>query len=110
MFGNPETTIRWMGFADYFRIVRICGSEGLRKDDARPPRDGRGAATGDVHYLDASDAYAHEALLCIQSGDTLKNPEPLAAEGFCEAHSHEGFPLSDLRVPFDMGGARWPQS
>ena len=31
-------------------------------------------ATGDVHYLDAEDAYAHEALLCIQSGDTLKNP------------------------------------
>ena len=32
-------------------------------------------ATGDVHYLDAEDAYAHEALLCIQSGDTLKNPQ-----------------------------------
>ncbi len=32
-------------------------------------------ATGDVHYLDAEDAYAHEALLCIQSGDTLKNPD-----------------------------------
>ncbi|CAN5665112.1 DNA polymerase III subunit alpha [soil metagenome] len=31
-------------------------------------------ATGDVHYLDSGDAYAHEALLCIQSGDTLKNP------------------------------------
>ncbi|MGI8479415.1 MAG: DNA polymerase III subunit alpha [Gaiellaceae bacterium] len=31
-------------------------------------------ATGDVHYLDSEDAYAHEALLCIQSGDTLKNP------------------------------------
>jgi DNA polymerase-3 subunit alpha len=31
-------------------------------------------ATGDVHYLEAEDAYAHEALLCIQSGDTLKNP------------------------------------
>jgi DNA polymerase-3 subunit alpha len=31
-------------------------------------------ATGDVHYLDASDAYSHEALLCIQSGDSLKNP------------------------------------
>ncbi len=31
-------------------------------------------ATGDVHYLDASDAYAHEALLCIQSADSLKNP------------------------------------
>ena len=32
-------------------------------------------ATGDVHYLDADDAYPHEALLCIQSGDTLKNPD-----------------------------------
>ena len=31
-------------------------------------------ATGDVHYLNAEDAYSHEALLCIQSGDTLKNP------------------------------------
>ena len=31
-------------------------------------------ATGDVHYLDHSDAKAHEALLCIQSGDSLKNP------------------------------------
>ena len=30
---------------------------------------------GDVHYLDSGDAYAHEALLCIQSGDTLKNPD-----------------------------------
>jgi DNA polymerase III subunit alpha len=32
-------------------------------------------ATGDVHYLDASDAHSHEALLCIQSGDSLKNPD-----------------------------------
>ena len=31
-------------------------------------------ATGDVHYLDADDAVSHEALLCIQSGDSLKNP------------------------------------
>jgi DNA polymerase III subunit alpha len=31
-------------------------------------------ATGDVHYLRAGDAYSHEALLCIQSGDSLKNP------------------------------------
>src|SRR5262249_26522977 len=30
--------------------------------------------TGDVHYLDATDAASHEALLCIQSGDSLKNP------------------------------------
>jgi DNA polymerase-3 subunit alpha len=31
-------------------------------------------ATGDVHYLRAEDAVSHEALLCIQSGDSLKNP------------------------------------
>jgi DNA polymerase III subunit alpha len=31
-------------------------------------------ATGDVHYLTHADARAHEALLCIQSGDSLKNP------------------------------------
>jgi DNA polymerase-3 subunit alpha len=31
-------------------------------------------ATGDVHYLNHEDARAHEALLCIQSGDSLKNP------------------------------------
>jgi DNA polymerase III subunit alpha len=31
-------------------------------------------ATGDVHYLDHGDALPHEALLCIQSGDSLKNP------------------------------------
>jgi DNA polymerase-3 subunit alpha len=31
--------------------------------------------TGDVHYLRDTDARAHEALLCIQSGDSLKNPE-----------------------------------
>ena len=30
--------------------------------------------TGDVHYLSHEDARAHEALLCIQSGDSLKNP------------------------------------
>ncbi len=32
-------------------------------------------ATGDVHYLHHEDARAHEALLCIQSGDSLKNPQ-----------------------------------
>jgi DNA polymerase-3 subunit alpha len=31
-------------------------------------------ATADVHYLRHEDAKAHEALLCIQSGDTLTNP------------------------------------
>ena len=32
-------------------------------------------ATGDVHYRMHEDARAHEALLCIQSGDSLKNPD-----------------------------------
>jgi DNA polymerase III subunit alpha len=32
-------------------------------------------ATGDVHYLLHEDSRAHEALLCIQSGDSLKNPD-----------------------------------
>jgi DNA polymerase-3 subunit alpha len=32
-------------------------------------------ATGDVHYLRHEDAQAHEALLCIQSGDSLQNPD-----------------------------------
>src|SRR5438105_1137346 len=31
-------------------------------------------ATGDVHYLMHEDARAHEALRCIQPGDSLKNP------------------------------------
>ncbi|MGH3035354.1 MAG: PHP domain-containing protein, partial [Gaiellaceae bacterium] len=31
-------------------------------------------ATGDVHYLRHEDAQAHEALLCIQSADSLANP------------------------------------
>ncbi len=30
--------------------------------------------TGDVHYLTAADAIPHEALLCIQTNDTLDNP------------------------------------
>ncbi len=37
-------------------------------------------ATGDVHYLRHEDARAHEALLCIQSGDSLKNPSPWSFE------------------------------
>ena len=63
----------------------------LRRDPERGPRrPGSGStrsspklaeeaglplvATGDVHYLRHEDARAHEALLCIQSGDSLKNP------------------------------------
>ena len=34
--------------------------------------------TNDSHYLEANHARAHEALLCIQTGSTLTDPEPLA--------------------------------
>jgi DNA polymerase-3 subunit alpha len=77
--------------ADLDRLVQIFGRDstyveiqnaGLEEQRALNPRLVALAeeaklplvATGDVHYLNADDAYAHEALLCIQSGDTLKNP------------------------------------
>jgi DNA polymerase III subunit alpha len=44
-------------------LVKLAGEAGLPL-----------VATGDVHYLRAEDAASHEALLCIQSGDSLKNP------------------------------------
>ncbi len=31
-------------------------------------------ATNDLHYTDAADADTHEALLCVQSGKTLDDP------------------------------------
>ena len=34
-------------------------------------------ATNDLHYTDAADADAHEALLCVQSGKTHGRPEPV---------------------------------
>jgi DNA polymerase III subunit alpha len=77
--------------ADLDRLVQIFGRDstyvelqnaGLEEQEKLNPKlvalaEQSGlplVATGDVHYLDAEDAYAHEALLCIQSGDTLKNP------------------------------------
>src|SRR5206468_13117356 len=45
------------------QLVALAGQAGLPL-----------VATGDVHYLRHEDARAHEALLCIQSGDSLRNP------------------------------------
>jgi DNA polymerase-3 subunit alpha len=45
------------------QLIELAGQAGLPT-----------VATGDVHYLRDTDARAHEALLCIQSGDSLKNP------------------------------------
>src|SRR6187401_1757961 len=77
--------------ADLDRLVQVFGRDstyveiqnaGLQEQARINPRlaklaEGTGlplVATGDVHYLLHEDARAHEALLCIQSGDTLKNP------------------------------------
>jgi DNA polymerase III subunit alpha len=77
--------------ADLDRLVQIFGREatyveiqnaGLEPQQRVNPQlaklaDATGlplVATGDVHYLLHEDARAHEALLCIQSGDSLRNP------------------------------------
>ncbi len=58
---------------------RTSGSTSQQRPSALPRLAGERrklplVATGDVHYLRHEDARAHEALLCIQSGDSLKNP------------------------------------
>ncbi len=69
IFGRDRTyvEIQNAGLADQRRInpqlARLAADSGLPL-----------VATGDVHYLRHEDARAHEALLCIQSGDSLKNP------------------------------------
>ncbi len=35
----------------------------------------KAVATADCHYLDKEDAFAHEVLLCIQTGKTLNDPD-----------------------------------
>jgi DNA polymerase III subunit alpha len=77
--------------ADLDRLVQVFGKDGtyveiqnagLAEQERINPllaklAQGTGlplVATGDVHYLLHEDARAHEALLCIQSGDSLKNP------------------------------------
>ncbi|MBI2881002.1 MAG: DNA polymerase III subunit alpha, partial [Candidatus Tectomicrobia bacterium] len=44
-------------------LVRLAGKLGLPL-----------IATNDCHYLEAADAFAHEILLCIQTGKTLNDP------------------------------------
>src|SRR5262249_14500363 len=38
-------------------------------------------ATNDLHYTHESDADAHEALLCVQSGSTLADPKRFKLDG-----------------------------
>jgi DNA polymerase III subunit alpha len=51
--------------------------------------------TGDVHYLTAADAIPHEALLCIQTGDTLDNPNRFR-------FSNHGFYLRSPQEMYDL--------
>ncbi len=48
----------------------------LAKDLAMPV-----IATNDLHYTHASDADAHEVLLCVQSGKTMADPKRFKLEG-----------------------------
>ena len=68
MFGreNVYVEIQNAGLSEQARINPLLAQ--LATDSGLPL-----VATGDVHYLRHEDARAHEALLCIQSGDSLKN-------------------------------------
>ncbi len=45
-------------------------------------------ATNDCHYLSCNDAHSHEALLCVQTGKTLSDPQRFRFDG-------EGFYVKD---------------
>jgi DNA polymerase III subunit alpha len=65
--GSTYVEIQNAGLAEQARINPLLAK--LAAETGLPL-----VATGDVHYLRHEDARAHEALLCIQSGDSLKNP------------------------------------
>jgi len=69
VFGRDNVYVEMQnaGLAEQARINPLLAK--LATDSGLPL-----VGTGDVHYLRHEDARAHEALLCIQSGDSLKNP------------------------------------
>ncbi|HEY7346193.1 MAG TPA: DNA polymerase III subunit alpha [Gaiella sp.] len=69
IFGRDNTYVELQNVGLEAQQAAFRGLPGLAERQKLPL-----VATGDVHYLDATDAYSHEALLCIQSGDSLKNP------------------------------------
>jgi DNA polymerase III subunit alpha len=56
--------------------------------------------TGDVHYLTAADAIPHEAMLCIQTNDTLDNPNRFR-------FSNHGFYLKSPQEMYDLMAQPW---
>jgi DNA polymerase-3 subunit alpha len=71
------------------RLAALAGDAGL-------PLVG----TGDVHYLTAADAIPHEALLCIQTNDTLDNPSRFR-------FSNHGFYLKSQQEMYDLMAQPW---
>jgi DNA polymerase III subunit alpha len=56
--------------------------------------------TGDVHYLTAADAIPHEAMLCIQTNDTLDNPNRFKFQ-------NHGFYLKSAQEMYDLMAQPW---
>ena len=69
IFGRDNTYVELQNVGLDMQQAAFLGLPGLAERRKLPL-----VATGDVHYLDATDAHSHDALLCIQSGDSLKNP------------------------------------
>src|SRR2546426_73593 len=67
--GYAHLTLLAESTEGYGNLIKLASAGYLQGDYYKPL-----VATGDVHYLLHEDARAHEALLCIQSGDSLKNP------------------------------------
>ncbi|HET7369091.1 MAG TPA: DNA polymerase III subunit alpha [Gaiella sp.] len=70
IFGRDSTYVELQNVGLEAQQAAFRGLPGLAERIGLPL-----VATGDVHYLDAADAHSHDALLCIQSGDSLKNPD-----------------------------------
>ena len=70
IFGRDSTYVELQNVGLEAQQAAFHGLPGLAERLGLPL-----VATGDVHYLEATDASSHDALLCIQSGDSLKNPD-----------------------------------
>ncbi|HWJ44824.1 MAG TPA: DNA polymerase III subunit alpha, partial [Gaiellaceae bacterium] len=70
VFGRDNVYVELQNAHIPIQASLVSGLEKLAAQAGLPT-----VATGDVHYLRDTDARAHEALLCIQSGDSLKNPQ-----------------------------------
>ncbi len=69
VFGRDSVYVELQNAHMPVQQTLVAGLEKLAQQAGLPT-----VCTGDVHYLRDTDARAHEALLCIQSGDSLKNP------------------------------------